>query len=333
MAPRSDSFTILSLSGGGYFGLFTITLLADLEEALGAPIARHFDLIAGTSVGGIIALGLAQEIPARAMQRAFEEKGPAIFSERPAPQGPVSQIADLLRCLCKAKYRPDPLRNTIIDFVGADTRLGDLKHPVIIPAINLTTGQPQLFRTPHHESFHSDMHLKAVDVALATAAAPAYFPIAEVEGQLFTDGGLYANAPDLLAVHEAEHFLQRPTEQIRVLSIGTMTAHFSFGRAFERNLGALGWLRDQRLVDLLIAAQQQWVQMMMEHRLGPRYLRLDAAQPEEERRHLALDVATPQAQRIIKSLAQSIARSALQEPLLKEIMSHTALWTGEAWNT
>ena len=85
--------------------------------------------------------------------------------------------------------------------------MGDLQHRVIIPAVNLTKGAPQMFKTAHHADFKRDHRLRLVDVALATAAAPTFFPISSIGDELFADGGLFANSPDLLALHEAEHFL------------------------------------------------------------------------------------------------------------------------------
>ena len=73
------TFQILSLSGGGYMGLYTIAVLSELEDQIGRPLAGCFDLIAGTSVGGIIALGLAAEHPASNINDAFEEMGKAVF--------------------------------------------------------------------------------------------------------------------------------------------------------------------------------------------------------------------------------------------------------------
>jgi len=78
-------FHVLSLSGGGFFGLYSVSVLAAIEKEAGRPLARNFDLLAGTSVGGIIALGLAAEVPAAEIKSAFERNGTAIFSERPAP--------------------------------------------------------------------------------------------------------------------------------------------------------------------------------------------------------------------------------------------------------
>jgi patatin-like phospholipase/acyl hydrolase len=142
---------------------------------------------------------------------------------------------------------------------------------------------------------------------------------------LFADGGLYANSPDLLAVHEAEHFFKRDVGDIFLLSVGTTTAQFSFAHAHGRQLGALGWMREQRLVNVMIAAQQYSVDFMMKHRLGDRYLRLDAVQSKEQERHLALDVATVQAQKTIKGLAEAIVQSSINNIFLKELLTYKAL--------
>lgn len=319
----TDRFNILSLSGGGFLGLYSIAVLAALEKEAGGPIARRFDLIAGTSIGGIIALGLADEIPAVDILRAFEENGTAIFSTRPASQGVLGLIGDLRRSLFKPKYRADALRETIASLLGTK-KIGDLKHRVLVPAVNLTKGRPQVFKTPHHPDFRTDLHRLAVDVALATSAAPTYFPLAEIGDALYADGGLFANSPDLLAVHEAIHFLRQPDDAVHLLSVGTTTAQYSFAHANGRNLGLLGWVRDQRLVSAMIASQQQSVDFMTRHRLADRYLRLDALQSKEQERHLALDVATPEAQKTIRGLAESTVQEAIPKPNLRNFLAHQA---------
>jgi patatin-like phospholipase/acyl hydrolase len=320
----SKQFRILSLSGGGFLGLYTISVLAALEKASGVPIAQRFDLIAGTSVGGIIALGLAAEVPAAHIQAAFEREGTSIFSERPVPDGKLGTLRDLLRYWRKPKYHSKSLQDTVRGIVGEQTRIGDLKHPVIVPAVNLTKGGPQLFKTPHHPNFSRDLNLYVTDVALATSAAPTYFPVAEVGNSLFADGGLYANSPDLLAVHEAETFFGCLAKNIHLLSIGTTTSQFSFSHAHGRQLGAFAWLREQRLVNVIIAAQQHSVDYMMKHRLGDRYLRIDALQSKEQERHLALDVATTSAQSTIKGLAETSFQSAINDRRLGEFLSYEA---------
>ena len=187
-------FQILSSSGGGYLGLYSVSLLAEIESETGTAIATHFNLLAGTSIGGIIALALAAEVPAARIQSSFEEHGQRIFGKSSPPTSGWSTFKDLVCRFWRAKHDPGPLREIIEDIVGSDTRLGDLKHPVIVPTVNVSTGRPQLFKTPHHEDFRLDLHLKIADVAMAASAAPTYFPLAEVSGALYTDGGLFVSA-------------------------------------------------------------------------------------------------------------------------------------------
>ena len=79
------TYHVLALSGGGYRGLYTATVLAELETVLGRPIASHFDLICGTSAGGMLALGLAAEIPAIELKALFEERGqPHLWLPQPS---------------------------------------------------------------------------------------------------------------------------------------------------------------------------------------------------------------------------------------------------------
>ncbi|HUQ36737.1 MAG TPA: CBASS cGAMP-activated phospholipase [Aestuariivirga sp.] len=321
MAKR---FNILCLSGGGYLGLYTIAVLADLEKASGKPIAHSFDLMAGTSIGGIIALGLAAEVPVARMQTVFEKDGPKIFSKTPAPQSKFAVLRDLSRSLFSAKYKSELLRKTIAKLIGKNTTIGDLKHRVIVPSVNLTKGQPQVFKTPHLEAYKKDLKLNAVDVALATSAAPTYFPVAEIGNSLFADGGLYANSPDLLAIHEATYFLKNKEDTIHLLSIGTTTSQFSFSHALGKNLGSYEWMSEQRLVNVMISSQQLSVDYMTKHRLGDRYLRLDATQSKEQERYLALDVATDDAKKTILGLASATSQAYASNPILLDFLRYSA---------
>jgi uncharacterized protein len=216
---------------------------------------------------------------------------------------------------------PD-IRNTIVDIIGSDTRMGELKHPCIIPTVCLTKGGPQIFKTDHHPDFSRDHRLKAVDVALATSAAPSYFPIAEIEDGLYADGGLYANSPDLIALHEAEHFFNVPVDDIRLLSIGTTTSQFSFAHASGTRFGLLKWTMGQRLVQAIISSQQQIVDNVARHRLGTRYVRLDSEQSCEQEQSLSLDTANADAQKTIRSMAAVTVQAATNNPDLESILSH-----------
>jgi patatin-like phospholipase/acyl hydrolase len=318
------TFQVLALSGGGFLGLYSAAVLADLERTTGRPIASSCDLLAGTSVGGIVALGLAAGKAASEIQSAFETHGQHIFSNRPPPTTLFGVVRDILRSAFSSKYAAAALRETIEAIVGRDTRIGDLRHPVLVPAVNLSKGKPQVFKTPHHPDFRLDLNLRVVDVALATSAAPTYFPLAEVGDSLFADGGLYANSPDLLALHEATYFFKANEEEVRILSIGTTTAQFSFGHSKTRNFGIAHWFLGQRLTHVIIASQQKSMDYMLQHRLGDRYVRLDATQSKEQERMLGLDVATNEAQKTIKALASATVQENINNQILQGMLKYQA---------
>jgi predicted acylesterase/phospholipase RssA len=207
-------FQVLALSGGGYRGLYTAKVIADLEDMFGAQIATRFDLIAGTSVGGILALALALESPAARIVELFISHGAEIFAKRVSIRG-----------IFRAPYSSANLRALLAaqDLFGTQL-LGACKHPVIIPAINYSTGQLVAFKTSHHSTLVRDHKMPLVDVALATSAAPDFSPRHVYASSQYVDGGLVANAPWVLALHEATEYFDRKDEEIHLMSVGTMSS-------------------------------------------------------------------------------------------------------------
>ena len=312
-------FQILSLSGGGYLGYYTAGVIADIEKQAGRPLAQCFDLMAGTSVGGIIALCLAQEVPAEEIRAAFEKHGTEIFSDRPKSHGIVDTLGEIARSAFAPSHNARALRLTISDLLGASLRLGDLKHPVTISSVDLTTGEARLF-----ESYsHGDKALSAVDVAMATSAVPTFFPMVRIGKGLYADGGLFANAPDLQAVHAAQYRLKIPGRQLRVLSVGTASSHFPLSKSREK-LGAIDWMTDEHLMRIAMSAQQSSVEAMLGEQLGDHYLRIDARQTPAQRKVLGLTVATKKATRMLGDLAQQSVRQVRDEARLARMLRHKA---------
>lgn len=236
-AGKRMPFQILALSGGGYRGLFSAHILAKLEEQAGRPIGECFDLIAGTSIGGIIATGLALGKSAKEIRDVFEQRGEDIFTRGEPTWNPITKTARFLRGIVKPKYDGTELRKAIEDVVGADTVIGDAKTRLLVPTVNMTKGSVQLFKTAHHPDFFLDHKVKAADVVMATSAAPTFFPMAKIGAAYFVDGGVVANAPDLCAIHEATQFLEAELDDIRVLSIGTITTGFSLPTSLGGRFG------------------------------------------------------------------------------------------------
>ena len=298
---RQRPLRVLSLAGGGFLGMYSACVLEGLEDRYGAPLAQHFDLLAGTSIGAVLALALAYEVPVARLVRLFSEHGPAVFSARNLPSGPVGRLIDLGRSVLGPKYSGAALRLALKAELD-DRRLGQAAHPVVIPAVDVGLCQTKVFKTPHATASQGDAELRAVDVAMAACAAPAYFPSVRVGGRLYADGGLFAVAPDQVALNELEHFVGVDPSRIAMLSIGTATANFRPAQGVQGDAGAVGWLGDGRLLLTLICVQQQHVQALMEDRLGARYMRLDARWPPDA--GLGIDVATARAAATLRALAR-----------------------------
>ena len=316
-------FNILSLSGGGYMGLFTAHVLEALEHRAGKPIGQCFDLIAGTSIGGILALAVAAEVPMSTVRAAFENDGETIFSSRPAPKGGLSKGIDLLRSLFSAKYTSVGLEKTLTQFFPENRKVGTLPHRCIVASINATTGLPRVFKTAHHPDFFIDRQLRLVDVSLATSAAPTIFPLAEINGSRFVDGGLFANSPDLIAVHEAEHFLKEAISDLHVLSVGTTRGSYGVSGAGPKNMGIWAWMSSQKLLQIAMSAQQQSVDFVMKHRLGGRYVRLDATLSPAQQDDLAMDVATDAARTALAALAGNAIQNRLGGSDVLAFLNHS----------
>lgn len=298
--PAEKPFQILSLAGGGYLGLYTACVLAELEEQAGEPLGRRFDLIAGTSVGGILAIALAYEIPMLRIKQLFLENGTRIFSGRSLPTNPVSRLRDLTRSVLGPKYDGIALKKALVTHLGKKT-LGDALHAMVVPAVNISNCTTKVFKTPHCAGSRGDENIRAASVAMATSAAPTYFPSIPIGDELYADGGMFAVAPDLIAMHEAEYFMKINPSRIRMLSIGTATANYRPDTRLSEKDGAVEWLSHGRLILSLISVQQQHVQAMMEDQLRDRYLHLDADWAVEG--ELGIDIATPRASRILVQLA------------------------------
>ena len=299
-AEKDPEFRILSLAGGGYLGFYTACVLAELEEQAGEPLGRRFDLIAGTSVGGILAIALAFEIPMATIRTLFLENGTRIFSARGLPSNPVSRLRDLTRSVLGPKYNGIALNKALVTHLGRRT-MADARHAVVVPAVNISLSQTKVFKSPHAAGSRGDEAVRAASVAMATSAAPAYFPAVRVGPHLYADGGMFAVAPDQVAMHEAEHFMRVDPARIRMLSIGTATSNYRPASNVAVTDGAVDWLAEGRLLLTLISVQQQHVQAVMEDRLRDRYTRLDAQWPAEA--ELGIDVATPWAAGVLEALA------------------------------
>jgi hypothetical protein len=249
------SFRILALDGGGIKGAFTASVLTTLEKALGATVSQHFDLIVGTSTGGILALGLGLGIRPEKILEFYKNRGNVIFpmthmagrwgrTFRQFFYGPKHSQEVLLKEL-RTAYYPDGTTKTM--------RMSGSR--LVIPAYDAISGVCHTFRTPHHELLGGDADTDIAEIALATAAAPTYYSAAKVKSLLadksYFDGGVWANCPVMAGIVEAVCYLEVPLDRIDVLSIGTTDEPFTVD-SFSKS-GILGWRGT--LIELLMNAQ------------------------------------------------------------------------------
>lgn len=215
---------ILSIDGGGIRGVFPAAFLTSLEADLDQPLSDYFDLISGTSTGGIIALGLALGIPAKDILALYETQGPKIFSQtNTGLQGWLERKARFVKwATWGPKHDSKNLQKALTNTFG-DKRLGDANTRLFIPSWHAKSASVYIFKTAHHDRFKSDYKELASDVAMATAAAPTYFrEFMTAKGIGLVDGGIWANNPVGYTVAEALSTLGWAPSELQVLSIGCL---------------------------------------------------------------------------------------------------------------
>ena len=225
-------YRVLSLDGGGMRGLYTASVLRSLVRCFcqtdgDKDIGKAFDLIVGTSTGGILACGLVAGIPVSRMIEFYLKKGKKIFTH-PFPHGKFKQFFWLLRNKYTSANSDVALAEELFNVFGDKTlnQVYDERHIGLgVTAVHLMDHYPRVFKTPHNLS-NSVNDYKLVDICLATSAAPILFSIACLPDQekqdvnTFVDGGLWANNPSLFAVMEALT-CSKKNQSIEIVSIGT----------------------------------------------------------------------------------------------------------------
>ncbi len=268
-------YRILSLDGGGIRGLVTTIILQRLSDEPGlAGWLDEVDLIAGTSPGGLIALGLADGIDLQRLRDLYECKGPEIFADTI-----LKDIVDLGR-MFGAAYDNANLTRELQTLFGNKT-LGELSRYVLITSFDLDNEsldpdtrrwKPKLFHNLPGES--NDEEQLAYKVGLYTSAAPTYFPTADG----FVDGGVYANNPSMCALAQTRdpRNLQLDMRDVVLLSLGTGTP-LRYIEGARHDWGYYQWVKP--LIDLMLDGVTGIADYQCARLLGAQYHRLDPSFP------------------------------------------------------
>jgi patatin-like phospholipase/acyl hydrolase len=300
-------FRILALSGGGYRGLFTTAVLRFLEAKYGRgkSIGQRFDFVIGTSVGSLIGAGLACGATANQIHSWFRQAGPQIFSRNPL------LIYWLRRLSLQPPYSPKHLREVVERIVTrerANAPIGGLPARFAAVILNYRTGQTEIAGTKHFAAGVN--HLRPlVDAVLGSTAAPTYFPPHRCSGDILVDGGLVANAPDLVAYYLVKKNLMVNDEDIFILSIGTASQKVrgpvSGGELEQQDAQTVRLRRTRRLIISVLAAQEHLSTEIAATLMGPNFYRIDVRPSfDQARRMAALDRADESASATLEDLAQ-----------------------------
>jgi len=269
------NFRILVLDGGGLRGTFTASVLAKWDDMLkkggGNELVKHFDLVAGTSTGAILAMGLGLGLKPLEILEFYRREGPIIFPKNRK-----------MRHWVNSKYDSKTLRETLEEVLGKEKLIDDSCCRLVLPTVRATHGEAEVITTSHTEDRTGFQNMTAVDAALASSAAPTYFDEAivgtEIAVEKYLDGGIWANNPILPALAEAVRYLKIPLDRIDVLSVGTMSNESDFTESLRK--GKLGWAPES--ADLFFSAQEHAALTMAESFLGPtRHLRVNQQTPSE----------------------------------------------------
>ena len=318
----SRYFRILSLDGGGIRGIIPaqvlVTLEKKLQQASGKPglrVADCFDLVAGTSTGGILAcLHLCPQAnsPARPRYSAEEalnfyfERGPTIFERS------IWESIKTAGGVADEKYPAVGLETALHDYFQ-DTLLSQLVKPCLIPAYHITQ-RAEFFFTQHDAVGRHEWDFFVRDVGRATSAAPTFFECARAVSRTgiahpLIDGGLFANNPALCAFAEARTQMPgRPqASQMAILSLGTGSIDTPYYYDDVKHWGMVEWMRpalDMMLSSVTETVDYQMRQLYTGEGMEQQYLRI---QPEIPPSLADIDNTTPNNLNTLQTVGQNVA--------------------------
>lgn len=304
-----STVTILAIDGGGIRGMIPAAFLNRLEQQTGRRAAELFDYIAGTSTGGIIALGLGLSRPgvsapysAAELMGLYQNQGGHIFSRS------FLHTATALGNLNGPKYPQDGVDEVLRKYF-AGMHLRDAKTNLLVTAYALELRCPFFFRSWQAQQVPSHDY-DAWHVARSTSAAPTYFPphlaqAADGKKYALIDGGVYANNPALCAWVEAHN--RHPGADILVVSLGTGNEKREITFSDARNWGVIGWA--PRLIDIIFDGVSGTVDFELDEMLNSGDTRnhfrfqtdLDNVDP-------SLDDTDPANLRALQALGEALAR-------------------------
>jgi patatin-like phospholipase/acyl hydrolase len=267
------SIKVLAIDGGGIRGIIPATILSEIQKRLNMDLFRVFDLIAGTSTGGIIALGIGTKCKNNGPYSPSElvdlyvQSGPEIFKKSFLTPG---------RQVVLPKYSPDALQAALVQFFH-DTEFQTALTPLLISSYDLQ-GQLPFFFKSHRIAADPTFNWKLTEIARATSAAPTFFPPLHLtrdnKEYALVDGGVFVNNPSMAAYAEARS-LYRGASQIIVVSVGTGDRQDQITYDAAKNWGLFGWAK--QIVPVFMDSVSEAVDYELRALPGCTYYRLQVS--------------------------------------------------------
>lgn len=245
----------------------------------GNDLTDYFDLLAGTSTGGIVTLGLGVGRSAQDMLDLYLNRGGEIF-----PPSRFVKLRLILGGFRRPVFDRDRLDRILEQELG-DAGFWEVNTRMCVPAVEGNYGEVYIYRTPHHPDYRQDWRRSVVEVARATSAAPVYLEAVEQSGYALVDGGLFANDPIMVALVDALACFDVPRDRIKILSLGCLKDAWNLHNLQSLGKGWLAWTL--RAYEVTGSLQSQNAQGQAGLLAGPEnILRIDAPQPT---RRISLD--------------------------------------------
>jgi uncharacterized protein len=290
---------ILALAGGGFRGLFTCEVLSRLEKELNRPIRDMVDLTIGTSAGALVAAGIAHGKSASDICAAFRTFGPRIF--------PRSRSKKLRQFVLGAPYSAKPLSDAIDSVLGevASTRMQDFRANLAVTAVSQTASEARIYTSGQFASVgQGDLTIR--EAILASAAAPTYFPPRRPGAETLVDGGIAANAPELVGLGLVNKVFGGALIRTRVIAIGTAAPASGHPALTPRSFSLASWMWPSRnLLLLTLEAQEQLAMTIASQLLGEQYYKVDSKPSADQARVMGdLDETSEKASETLAALAE-----------------------------
>lgn len=303
MKIREKKFKILSIDGGGLRGIIPLQVVKKIEELTGKPIHKSFDLIAGTSTGGLLACALTiqdfnsieadvRKFSLEQIEELYIQKGQEIFPTIHCFVKPFKRIKNLFR----PEFDVKNLEKILDEYFG-DNRLTNCLRHIFIASYNIHRDQPMFFTT-RDASTIPNKNSKIVEICRATSAAPTYFETHKFdynsENVVCIDGGLVMNNPtigalvEVLGNNEYKHYKINGKSlslgDISILSLGTGRSNKSINSTTSKKWGKFKWIKpiiEISTTGVSKITNQQTDTIFRSANLERNYLRLDIVIDEE----------------------------------------------------